>query len=224
MSVSSAEDLEPDLTLIETGMYYGQDEVFWTDMKEHNLPFYNFFHHLLFTGWAENDCYRSPGFSPYRGNLIGDKNYDGYWNGGHRENFYDMSQVFLCLHKCNEERMVPPRSMLTSGWESPKCTLSQIQYMPETIRRCVENCVDLEARSLLGKSMSDSIDLYRLVRETYEAHKDDLSCIQWMPSLGVPLEDFVPLTDFTGYNPQHKNDNIDYTGLVWGVNDDVSDA
>ena len=66
----------------------------------------------------------------------------------------------------------------------------------------------------------------RDVRETYEAQKEYLSAIQWMPCLGVAREDFVPLESFEGYNPHHERyggesmNNIDYTGLTWGMNGD----
>ena len=81
------------------------------------------------------------------------------------------------------------------------------------------NTVDQKAEALLGKSIAESIDLYRLVRETYDEREDVLSRIQWMPCLGGVREDFVPLDDFQGYNPQHESQNIDWTGLRWGVED-----
>ena len=81
------EVFEPDLTSIETKMYYGKDgSIFMNQLEEHNLPFFNFIHHLLFTGWADNDCHTSPGsYSPFRGRLLGDEaNDNGNWNGGHK--------------------------------------------------------------------------------------------------------------------------------------------
>ena len=88
------------------------------------------------------------------------------------------------------------------------------------------NCVDKEAEGLLGKSIADSIDIYRLVRETYDSNKDDeLKAIQWMPCLRVSEEDYVLMESFEGYNPQHKRfgevaNNIDCTGLRWGLESD----
>ena len=77
----------PDLTMIPTGMIYPDSNVFMAQFKQYNLEFYNFIHHLLFTGWADNDCGWPPGtISPYRGELIGDSSRDfNSRNGGHRE-------------------------------------------------------------------------------------------------------------------------------------------
>ena len=116
----------------------------------------------------------------------------------------------MSLHKSNEPKNIPP------GVSYPDYSLSQLQYIPETIHRCIVNCVDHRAVSLLGKAHADSIDLYRLVRETYEAREEDLSQIQWMPCFGVAEDEFVPLDDVQGYNPQHERKNIDATGLLWG--------
>ena len=184
-------------------------------LKEHNLPFFNFMHHLLFTGWAENDCHTSPGSrSPYRGQFLGDEaNYNGGWNGGHRECFHEITLCFIGLHKSDELKTIPL-------YEEPfDYSVSQIQHIPETIRRCVMNTVDQKAEALLGKCIADSIDLYRLVRETYDEREEALSQIQWMPCLGGVREEFVPLDDFQGYNPQHERENIDCTGLRWVVED-----
>ena len=82
------------------------------------------------------------------------------------------------------------------------------------------NTVDQKAEALLGKCIADSIDLYRLVRETYDEREEALSQIQWMPCLGGVREDFVPLDDFQGYNPQNERENIDCTGLQWIVEED----
>lgn len=209
---------EPDLTLIDPQMMYASGDVFINQFKEHNRRFYNFIHHLLFTGWADNDSYTSPGtFSPFRGSLLGDiQNYND-WNGGHRDCFHDMWMCFMSLHKSNEPKNIPP------GVSYPDYSLSQLQYIPETIRRCIVNCVDDRAVSLLGKAHADSIDLYRLVRETYEAREEDLSQIQWMPCFGVNEDEFVPdVTTFgQGYNPQHERKNIDATGLLWGGEGDA---
>ena len=216
------ENENPDLTMIDPKMYGG--DLFNDQLKECNPSFYNFIHHLLFTGWADNDCYTSPGScTPYRGRLIGDGEDYNAWNGGHREWFHEMWECFICLHKSDEEKTVPPQSMLERSWQEPRYTLSQIQYLPETIRRCVANCVDKKAVGLLGKSIADSIDIYRLIRETYDANKDyDLKAIQWMPCLGVSEEDYVPKETFEGYNPLNERygeaaDNIDCTGLRWGL-------
>ncbi|KAL7530126.1 hypothetical protein ACHAWF_003254 [Thalassiosira exigua] len=206
----------PDLTMIHHSMCFG-DDVFLNDFEQHNRPIFNFIHHLLFTGWAENDCYRPPGScSPYRGELLGDGNDYNDWNYGHREWFHDMFQCFMRLHKSEEEETVPPPGMLNPRIPTEIYTLSQIRYLPETIRRCVANTIDDEARSLLGRSIADSIDIYRLVRETYDDNTDFLSQIEWMPCLGVSEEEYVPLDHFEGYNPQHERDNIDCTGLLWG--------
>lgn len=226
------EDENPDLTMIPTGMYGG--ELFIDQLKEYNMSFDNFIHHLLFTGWAEKDCQCSPGsHTPFRGRLIGDGElFD--WHGGHRDWFSEMWECFIRLHKSDEEKTIPPQ--VGESWREPRYTLSQIQYLPETIRRVVANCADEEAESLLGKSIADSIDIYRLIRETYDANKDgDLKAIQWMPCLGVSEEDFVPMETFEGYNPHHARmdfersdgkigyksvSNIDRTSLTWGEDGD----
>jgi len=221
------EDENPDLTMIDPKMIYWDKAMFINQFKEYNPSFYNFIHHLLFTGWADNDCYTSPGsHSPYRGRLIGDGEDYSAWHGGHEEWFSDMWQCFMRLHKSEEEKTVPPQSMLVGTWQESSYTLSQVQYLPETIRRCVMNCVDKEAEALLGKSIADSIDIYRLVRETYASFGGDyLKAIEWMPCLGVSEEDYVPMETFEGYNPQHERfgevaDNIDSTGLRWGLESD----
>lgn len=118
----------------DPSMNYSDRDVFTNDFVKHNLPFYNFIHHLLFAGWADNDCYTSPGSgSPFRGQLLGEgKDYND-WNGGHRDFFGEMYECFMCLHKSDEEKSVPPQSMLVGEWERPQYTLSQIQYIPETI-------------------------------------------------------------------------------------------
>ena len=236
-------DVQPDLTRVDPNMWHSDSDVFIRDFMEYNHRFYNFIYQLLFTGWAENDSYSSPGtHSPFRARLIGDNEADDDWHGGHREWFCEMYACFMELHKSNEEKTVPPQSMIVEGWRRSTYhlsqiqhleglwrstyTLSQIQYLPETIRRVVANCVDRKAQTLLGKPIADSIDLYRLIRETYEAQKEYLSAIQWMPCLGVAREDFVPLESFEGYNPHHERyggesmNNIDYTGLTWGMNGD----
>jgi hypothetical protein len=192
---------EPDLTQIEIWPGYDTLE---KEMKEYNTPVYNFIHHLLFTGWAEGDCYRSPGtYSPFRGRLIGcDRDYNTWVDTpiDHGDEFGDMKECFISLHKSDEELTVP---VSDDRW--PEYTLSTIQYIPETIRRCMTNTIDHQAESLLGKAIADSIDIYRLVRQTYEAQKDKLSVIQWMPCLGVPREDFIPRSTFEGYNPRARN-------------------
>ena len=123
-----------DMIHDDPSMNYSDRDVFTNDFVKHNLPFYNFIHHLLFAGWADNDCYTSPGSgSPFRGQLLGDgKDYND-WNGGHRDFFGEMYECFMCLHKSDEEKSVPPQSMLVGEWERPQYTLSQIQYIPETI-------------------------------------------------------------------------------------------
>lgn len=216
----------PDLTMIQTDMYYDKEDDFIRDMKDYNEPFFNFIHHLLFTGWADNDCYTSPGScSPYRGRLLGDgKDYND-WNGGHRELFHEMFECFMTLHKSDEQKTVPPRIMMRSSLDH-QYTLSQIQFIPETIRRIVMNCTDKDAEALLGKNIAESIDIYRLVRDTYDKRKgNNLRAIQWMPCLGVAREDFVPLETFEGYNPHHERfgrvaNNIDGTGLTWDIDED----
>ncbi|KAL7547005.1 hypothetical protein ACHAWF_010324 [Thalassiosira exigua] len=220
----SEDEGSPDLTMFDHSMRL--HNTFLKDFEKYNRPIFNFIHHLLFTGWAENDCYTCPGWiSPYRGRLLGDGEDYNSWNGGHEERFGGMFQCFIRLHKSDEEETVPPPSM-RDGFSSYVYTLSQIQYLPETIRRCVANAIDREARSLLGRSIADSIDIYRLVRETYDYddNAEILGKIRWMPCLGVPKEDFVPLDSFEGYNPKNEYDNetgherynINGTGLLWG--------
>jgi len=212
---------EPDLTMIDAGMYYHDGHVFMNELKEYNLPLYNFIHHLLFTGWAENDCYTSPGScSPYRGRLIREDD----WHGGHRESFYEMFQCFMCLHKSNEVASVPPQNMLEWHWNRPECTLSQVWHIPRTILQCVTNCVDHRARSLLGKPIADSIDIYRLLRETYADNEDELDGIYWMPCLGVSAKEYMRVSDYHRYNPHHTYPNIAYTGLLWRKENDDNDA
>jgi hypothetical protein len=204
----------PDLTLMDTNMWNASDDVFMNDFKRYNEPFYNFIHHLLFVGWAENDSYGSPGSSsPYRAEFLQDDRYNTGWNGGHREFFDDIFQCFMHLHKSDDTREVQ-----TSKLGEPY-QLSQIEYLPETIRRCVENVVDQKAIALLGKPIADAIDLYRLARQTYELRKEDLAQIQWMPCFGMTKEEYAPLQDFGGYNPQHERKNIDGTGLLWTTED-----
>ena len=190
---------EPDLTQIQIWPGYG---TFEKEMKKYNKPVFNFIIHLLFTGWAEGDCYRSPGTdSPFRGRLIGCERDYNTWTDtpiDHGDEFGDMKECFISLHKSDEEVTVPASD---DRWSRPEYTLSTIQYIPETIRRCVMNTVDQQAESLIGKSIADSIDIYRLVRQSYETQKDKLSVIQWMPCLGVTREDFVPRSTFEGYNP-----------------------
>jgi len=220
--------VEPDLTMIDPNMY-GSD-IFYDQLKEYNVLFYNFIHHLLFAGWVEIDCKRYPGSgTPFRDRLLRDGElYE--WHGGHREWFGEIWEVFMCLHKSDEEKTVPPQSLLERSWQKPRYTLSQIQYLPETIRRIVENCGDEEAEDLFGKTIAGSFYIYRLVRETYASFGGDyLKAIQWMPCLGVSEENFVPMETFEGYNPHHARldfhrddgkivyksvSNIDRTGLT----------
>ena len=117
----------PDLTMLDPKFCYGSNG-FCSELKEYNLPFYNFIHHLLFAGWAENDTYGPPGSSPFRGRLLGDgKDYNA-WNGGDNERFDDIFNCFMTLHKSDEEETVPvgsgyPRYEISSpvppGGDSP---------------------------------------------------------------------------------------------------------
>jgi hypothetical protein len=206
---------EPDLTLVDPRMWNPEGGLL-SEMQQYNLPFYNFIHHMLFIGWAENDTYCSPGScSPYRGEFLQDKRLSQCgWNGGHRELFDDIINCFLRLHKSDDTRVVRQNRGRGYEFEEPY-TLSQIQYLPETIRRCVENIVDEKARTLLGRPIADAIDLYRLVGSTYQLRQEELSQIEWMPCFGMEEEEYEPLDDFSGYNPQHSRSNIDGTGLLW---------
>ena len=56
---------EPDLTQIQTRLNWRAYGKLEAEMIKYNRPVFNFIIHLLFTGWAEGDCYRSPGtYSP----------------------------------------------------------------------------------------------------------------------------------------------------------------
>lgn len=121
------------------------------------------------------------------------------------------------LHKCNEPESI---SKDANAWDQ-RYTFSQIQYIPETIRRYVENCVDCKAIALLGGPIANTIDLYRLVRVTCENCKEeDLSQIAWMLCFGMKEEDYVPLENFSGYYPEHERNNIDGIYLLWAPEDD----
>ena len=194
---------EPELTSIDPDMFYRDICPFMNQLKEHNLPFYNFIHHLLFSGWAHYDSYTSPGTcSPYRGRFLGDGvNYnDG--TESHKGSFHESTLCFIGLHKSDELKIIPPQHTVSDY------SVSQIQHIPETIRRCVMNTVDQKAEALLGKCIADSIDLYRLVRETYDEREEALSQIQWMSCLGGVREEFVPLDDFQGYNLNMKEKTL----------------
>jgi hypothetical protein len=81
--------------------------------------------------------------------------------------------------------------------------------------------VDEKAITLLGEPIADAIDLYRLVKFTHQLRKEELSQIEWMPCFGMDEEEYEPLDDFSGYNPQHSRQNIDGTGLLWTKEDIV---
>ena len=134
-----------------------------------------------------------------------------------KEWFHEITLCFIGLHKYDEVKTNP---QLNVPFLTPDYSVSQIQHIPETLRRCVMNTVDQKAEALLGKCIADSIDLYRLVRETYDEREEALSQIQWMSCLGGVREEFVPLDDFQGYNPQNERENIDCTGLQWIVEED----
>ena len=222
----SLDDPDPDLTMI--GPLVFRHAEFQNEMKLYNEPFYNFIHHLLFTGWAENDAKLCSGtFSPFRHRFTQDDGFSNL-NGGRREDcvldilgwrriyykyFDKIWDCFMRLHKSNDTPSV------SNGGRAP-FTLSQIQHIPETIRRCLENTVDHWAIIFLGKPIADNIDLYRLARQTYYHQEEELSEIQWQPSFGMEEEDFVPLDDFSGYNPEHVRDNIDCTRLFWKYSED----
>ena len=59
-----------------------------------------------------------------------------------------MIEAFVGLHKPKEE-------MSMEGYTDPQRTLSQVQYLPETLRRCVANSVDRTAEALLGKPIAN---------------------------------------------------------------------
>ena len=92
-------------------------------------------------------------------------------------------------------------------------TLSQIQRIPETIRRCIEFSIDTEAVALLGEGIAESIDVYRVLRETYKNNAKELGFLEWMPCFGGSEDDFEPLTDFSDYNPGETK-HILGTGLA----------
>ncbi|KAL7488819.1 hypothetical protein ACHAW6_014447 [Cyclotella cf. meneghiniana] len=203
--------MEPNLTMIDPDVEYFRHHLFMNEFKEYNEPFYNFIHHLLFTGWAENASHSCPGaWSPYHCQFLQDNNSDG-GRDRHENKLDKMMECFIRLHKSNDAESIPKNAGM---WE-PRYTLSQIQYIPETIRRCVMNSIDHKAQRLLGRPIADAIDLYRLVRLTFEHSGEELSQIHWQPCFGMAEEEYVPLRDFSGYNPQHERKNIDGTGLLW---------
>ena len=81
------------------------------------------------------------------------------------------------MNASDEDKSVPPQSMLAGEWERPQYTLSQIQYIPETIRRIIANCTDHKAEALLGKHIAASINIYRLVRETLSSKRNVLAVL-----------------------------------------------
>jgi len=196
---------EQDLTLAETKMLYGGMRLMG-ELDQYNHRLCNFIHHLLFIGWAHKDLSLSacaPGtFSPYRECFLGGES--APWDGGHRDTFTDITECFLGIHtpKKYEQAFISPFSRETYS-------VSQIQYLPETIRRCVENTVDNEAVDLLGERIAASIDIYRLVRETYDNDEEDLlKSVDWMPCFGE--DDFQH--EKSDYNPRATH--IDCTGLL----------
>ena len=107
----------------------------------------------MFTEWADDDCFSN---SPYREQLLGDGRDYNDWNREHQEQFHEMFECFMCFHKSDEVKCVPPRPIPADFWNELKYTVSQIQYIPETIRRRVANCVDHKGESLLGKLIADT--------------------------------------------------------------------
>ena len=186
-----------DLTMVDPDMYRGDG--FMEELGVHNAHIYNFLHHLLFAGWAHKELslsFCAPGtYSPYRESFLGGNHSD--WDGGHRDTFFEISQSFLGAHTPNEGEVKTIRVFRFVGNDY---TLSQIQRIPETIRRCIEFSIDTEAVALLGEGVAESIDVYRVLRETYKNNAKELGFMEWMPSFGGSEGDFEPLTDFSDYN------------------------
>ena len=224
-----------DLTEIDSMMWeYHLPGGLCFEMKQYNKKTYTFMHNLLFIGWAHKGLSLSampPGTDdPYRPYLLGQE--DDYWHGWHRETF---AEIYKCFIEC--QRPAPGENPLEPDeWEDRQghgLKLSQIQYIPETIRRCVENSWDTEAVSLLGNKLASSIDLYRPARATLRKYEGTGELdIKWMPGLGMPKEAYTQLSSYKGYNPQ--SDHILCTGLqtvlepvgqeegVWERNKDFS--
>ena len=206
-----------DLGAIDSNMInLGGD--FSSEMAQYNTKTNNFMCNLMFIGWAHKGLSLSaipPGtYDPYRSAFLGQLNAED-WNGGHRETFHEISTCFVeCHQPAPGEKPLSP-----DGWRhclGEGLTLSQIQFIPEIIRRCVRNSVDTEAKSLLGYKLASSIDLYLPARETLHLYEGTNALqIKWMPGFGMSKEDYVPLTTYEGYNPQH--DHITCTGLEPGL-------
>jgi len=185
---------QEDITLADPGMAYG-GEPLMEQLKQYNEPIYNFMHHLLFFAWAEIDLSNYPGeMSPYYSHFLGEAG-GASFDYEHRETFCEDTMDFLDTHKVSDEEKKTIDLFLMTSYAP-----SQIQYIPETIRRSVMNRVDKEAVAVLGKGIANSIDLDRPVKETYQAKMSQLEQINWMPCLGEKAA-FQPLRDFSGYNP-----------------------
>lgn len=200
----------PDLVIIPPKIFPHEDDVFLNEFKDYNEPFYNFIMNLLLIGWTFPDTLSSlgSGCSPQRHFLVRDCKYN---MGGSEPMMRQIIESFISLHKSDEPKLVP----VGGSEDKPRYALSQIQHLPELIRRCLRNSVDYEARALLGTRIADSIDFFQCARYTYFRHSDELKEIKWQPSFGMAEEEYVPLTDFSGFNPQHYLDNVDYTALLW---------
>jgi hypothetical protein len=197
-------DPYPDLTEIDVPMNYVF--IFMHEFKEYNWPIYNYLHHLLRTALAISTGWTCDN-----------------WSVGNQQIMCEMMVYFFNLHRSDERWSLPPLFLHDDGTLVKRVkkhdkkfelfSLSQILHIPESIRRCVENSIDHKAEALLGKSIADEINPYRLLRGTYELVGEFLQQIEWMPSLRIPEAEFVPLTDFSGYNPGDESQRIPFTDL-----------
>ena len=203
---------DADLTEVDPNMWQGRSGL-CAEMERFNPKTHAFLHNLLFVGWAHKGLSLSvvpPGtYDPYRHYLLGQD--DDYWNGGHRDTFHEISTSFFECHRPapGEEPLEPDEWNFYLGHG---LALSQIQHIPETIRRCVDHSRDAEAVRLLGDRLASSIDLYRPARATLRKYEGTGELdIQWMPGLGMPREAYVPLSSYEGYNP--RCEHVAGTGL-----------
>lgn len=117
---------EPDLTVIETGMYYGND-VFLSSWGN-TIPSY------LISSTTSCDLTVESFFKTIGTTMTG------------------MGDIGKCSVK-RWKFFASPQMQWT--WIH-RYTFSQIQYIPETIRRYVENCVDCKAIALLGGPIANA--------------------------------------------------------------------
>lgn len=165
---------------------------FFVQLRKYNQPMFNFLCHLVCINLAKMDLDKScdhniynktPGtWSPFRDRFLWGV-HSNTWNDDHRGKFRD--GVLGCLGAPEPSLNVGQKRIQVLSRRNTY-TPSQIQRLPETIRGHVMNCVDDEAVAILGKTIADTIDLHRPVRETYEAKKEMLGQINWMPCLGAP--------------------------------------